>query len=79
MTCRVTARDRGDRLGGGTPPPGCAAAAPQLTVESSPAQMFERPTWEQRFDLTTMAAHDLAATLWDNTTPRPADVDMAQL
>ena len=41
--------------------------------------MFERPTWEQRFDLTTMAAHDSAATLWDNTTMRPVDVDMAQL
>ena len=26
-----------------------------------------------------MAAHDSAATLWDNTTLRPADVDMAQL
>ena len=50
-----------------------------LTVESAGPGMFERPTWEQRFDLTTMAAHDSAATLWDNTTLRPADVDMAQL
>ena len=32
--------------------------------------MFERADLEQRFDLTTMAAHDLAATLWDNTTMR---------
>lgn len=58
-----------------------AAGLPRhpLTVESAGPGMFERPTWEQRFDLTTMAAHDSAATLWDNTTLRPADVDMAQL
>src|SRR6478735_1565490 len=48
-----------------------------LTVESVGPGMFERPTWEQRFDLTTMAAHDSAATLWENTELRPGDVDMA--
>jgi len=41
--------------------------------------MFERATWDQRRDVTTMAAHDSAATLWDNTSLTPADVDMAQL
>jgi acetyl-CoA acetyltransferase len=50
-----------------------------LTVESVGPGMFERPTWDQRSDLTTMAAHDSAATLWQNTTLRTADVDMAQL
>ena len=50
-----------------------------LTVESVGPGMFERATWDQRFDITTMAAHDSAATLWQNTELRPTDVDMAQL
>ncbi|CAN5810434.1 hypothetical protein BH10ACT9_BH10ACT9_05600 [soil metagenome] len=50
-----------------------------LTVESVGPGMFERATWDQRADITTMAAHDSAATLWENTTLTPADVDMAQL
>lgn len=50
-----------------------------LTVESVGPGMFERATWDQRADITTMAAHDSAATLWQNTTMVPADVDMAQL
>jgi len=41
--------------------------------------MFERATWDQRSDITTMAAHDAAAALWLNTTLTAADVDMAQL
>ncbi|MGZ5393099.1 MAG: thiolase family protein [Mycobacterium sp.] len=50
-----------------------------LTVESVGPGMFERATWDQRSDLTTMAAHDSAATLWQNTTLTPDDVDMAQI
>jgi acetyl-CoA acetyltransferase len=50
-----------------------------LTVESVGPGMFERATWDQRADITTMAAHDSAATLWENTAMTPADVDMAQL
>ncbi|SHN18890.1 thiolase family protein [Cryptosporangium aurantiacum] len=50
-----------------------------LTVESVGTGMFERATWDQRTDLTTMAAHDAAATLWERTTLRPGDVDVAQL
>lgn len=50
-----------------------------LTVESVGPGMFERATWDQRFDLTTMAAHDSAETLWQNTTLTPDDVDMAQI
>jgi acetyl-CoA acetyltransferase len=50
-----------------------------LTVESVGPGMFERATWDQRADITTMAAHDSAATLWQHTTMTPADVDMAQI
>ncbi|PPJ16398.1 DitF protein [Nocardia nova] len=52
---------------------------PPLTVESVGTGMFERATWDQRADITTMAAHDAATTLWERTTLRPADVDMAQV
>jgi acetyl-CoA acetyltransferase len=41
--------------------------------------MFERATWDQRADLTTMAAHDAAATLWEYTDITVRDVDMAQI
>jgi acetyl-CoA acetyltransferase len=50
-----------------------------LTIESVGPGMLERATWDQRSDLVTMAAHDSAATLWDNTSLTPHDVDMAQL
>lgn len=50
-----------------------------LTVESVGTGMFERATWDQRADLTTMAAHDVATTLWERTSLRPEDVDVAQL
>ena len=50
-----------------------------LTVESVGPAMFERATWDQRSDIGTMAAHDSAASLWQNTILTPADVDMAQL
>jgi acetyl-CoA acetyltransferase len=58
-----------------------AAGLPRhpLTVESAGTGMFERATWDQRADLTTMAAHDAAATLWERTKLRPADADIAQL
>jgi acetyl-CoA acetyltransferase len=50
-----------------------------LTVESVGTGMLERPTWDQRRDLTTMAAHDAAATMWERTSLTPADIDHAQL
>ncbi|QLL09119.1 thiolase family protein [Mycobacterium vicinigordonae] len=50
-----------------------------LTVESVGPGIFERATWDQRSDITTMAAHDSGVTLWENTSLSPADVDMAQL
>jgi acetyl-CoA acetyltransferase len=58
-----------------------AAGLPRhpLTVESVGPAQIERATWDQRSDLTTMAAHDSAASLWQHTSLTPADVDMAQL
>lgn len=58
-----------------------AAGLPRhpLTVESVGPAMYERATWGQRTDLTTMAAHDSGAELWKNTSLTPADVDVAQL
>lgn len=50
-----------------------------LTVESVGPGALERATWDQRADITTMGAHDSAATLWQNTALTPADVDMGQL
>lgn len=50
-----------------------------LTVESVGTGMFERATWDQRKDLTTMAAHDASATLWNRTDMTVGDVDFAQL
>ena len=38
-----------------------------------------RPSWDQFDDLTTMAARDAAASMWERTELRPADVDVAQL
>jgi len=50
-----------------------------LTVESVGTGMLERATWDQRRDLTTMAAHDAAATMWERTSFGPQDLDLAQL
>lgn len=50
-----------------------------LTVESVGPAMYERATWDQRRDITTMSAHDSGAELWKNTRLTPADVDVAQL
>lgn len=50
-----------------------------ITVESVGPAQFERATWDQRPDITTMAAHDSAASLWQHTSLTAADVDMAQL
>jgi len=38
-----------------------------------------RPSWDQFDDMTTMAARDAAASMWERTELRPSDVDMAQL
>ncbi len=38
-----------------------------------------RPSWDQFDDLTTMAARDAGASLWQRTELRPADVEVAEL
>jgi len=38
-----------------------------------------RPSWDQFDDMTTMAARDAAASMWERTELTPADVDVAQL
>jgi len=50
-----------------------------LTIESVGTGMFERATWDQRADLTTMAAHDAASTMWERTSMTVSDIDFAQL
>ena len=50
-----------------------------VRVESLGGAIRHRPLWEQWDDLTTMAAHDVAAQLWSRTDLKPADVDVAQL
>jgi acetyl-CoA acetyltransferase len=52
---------------------------PPLTIESAGSAMYERHSWDQRRDLTTMAAHDVAKAMWAGTTLKPADVDFAEL
>lgn len=50
-----------------------------ITIEAFGAGLYERHTWDQRADLTTMAAHDAAASMWEQTTLRPGDVDVMEL
>jgi acetyl-CoA acetyltransferase len=58
----------------------CAGLSrPPITVEAFGAGLAERHTWDQRRDLTTMAAHDAAASMWEQTTMRPGDVDVMEL
>ncbi len=52
---------------------------PPITVEAFGAGLLERHTWDQRVDLTTMAAHDAAASMWEQTRITPADVDVMEL
>jgi acetyl-CoA acetyltransferase len=50
-----------------------------ISVEAVGTTYLERDTWDQRVDLTTMACHDAASRIWEDTTLRPADVDVAEL
>jgi acetyl-CoA acetyltransferase len=52
---------------------------PAIAIESAGSGLYERHTWDQRIDLTTMAAHDAGHHLWQGTTMTPADVDFAEL
>lgn len=60
-----------------------ADATPDLRrpvgVEAIGSALRGRDSWDQRADLTTMAAADAAASMWARTDLRPADVDTAQI
>jgi acetyl-CoA acetyltransferase len=50
-----------------------------LHVEAVGTALRGRPSWDQFDDLTTMAARDAGASLWEHTDLTPADVDVAEL
>jgi acetyl-CoA acetyltransferase len=52
---------------------------PPITIEAVGAALYERHTWDQRRDLTTMASHDSAQAMYEMTTIQPADVDFMEL
>ena len=55
-----------------TPHPACHVNAVGTALRG-------RPSWDQFDDVTTMAARDAAASMWERTDLRPSDVDVAQL
>lgn len=52
---------------------------PVARVESVGTALRGRPSWDQFDDMTTMAARDAAASLWERSDLTPADVDVAEL
>ena len=52
---------------------------PVARVESVGTALRGRPSWDQFDDMTTMAARDAGAMLWERTTLTPVDVDVAEL
>ncbi|MET0146953.1 MAG: thiolase family protein [Ilumatobacteraceae bacterium] len=54
-------------------------ANPPVTIEAVGAALYQRHTWDQRIDLTTMAAHDSAAAMYESTSIAPGDVDFMEL
>ena len=52
---------------------------PPLAVEAVGSALRGRPSWDQFDDLTTMAARDAAAMLWERSDLRPSDVHLANL
>ena len=55
------------------------APNPACHVNAIGTALRGRPSWDQFDDMTTMAARDAAANMWERTELRPADVDTAQL
>jgi acetyl-CoA acetyltransferase len=55
------------------------APRPVAHVNAIGTAIRGRPSWDQFDDMTTMAARDAAASMWQRTDLRPADVDIAQL
>jgi acetyl-CoA acetyltransferase len=54
-------------------------ARPPIRIEAVGTALHGRDSWDQRADLTTMAAFDAAEMLWSRTDLRPHDVDVAEL
>ena len=75
-TRRVTARPRSS----------CRTATcagdldhPAVHINALGTALRGRPSWDQFDDMTTMAARDAAASMWERTDLKPTDVDTAQL
>jgi acetyl-CoA acetyltransferase len=52
---------------------------PAVHINAVGTALRGRPSWDQFDDMTTMAARDAGASLWERTELTPADVDTAQL
>lgn len=52
---------------------------PPLRIEAMSGALHGRNSWDQFEDLTTMAARDAGRHLWERTSLRPNDVDVANL
>jgi acetyl-CoA acetyltransferase len=55
------------------------APRPACHVNAVGTALRGRPSWDQFDDMTTMAARDAAASMWERTELTPMDVDVAQL
>jgi acetyl-CoA acetyltransferase len=52
---------------------------PAVQINAVGTALRGRPSWDQFDDMTTMAARDAGASMWERTELTPADVDTAQL
>ena len=52
---------------------------PAVQINAVGTALRGRPSWDQFDDMTTMAARDAVASMWERTELTPADVDTAQL
>lgn len=52
---------------------------PPIIIEAAGAAISGKESWDQRTDLTTMAAHDVARDMWAQTDLKPKDIDVLSL
>jgi acetyl-CoA acetyltransferase len=52
---------------------------PAIQINAVGTALRGRPSWDQFDDMTTMAARDAGASMWERTELKPQDVDTAQL
>lgn len=52
---------------------------PAIQINAVGTALRGRPSWDQFDDMTTMAARDAGASMWERTELKPTDVDTAQL